>query len=189
MNRPSLRREIRSKRRSLSQRQQQQHAEAISQHICASFLVHHQYYAGYAATDGEASLQPLFKTLLKIPKQLYLPTLKPHASALWFKPYHPSAPTLHNRFGIIEPATHQRFPAWALDVVFVPLVAFDEQGNRLGMGGGFYDRTFQFMPQKQRNTPKLVGIAHECQKYSHLTKQSWDIPLSWVVTEKRLYRF
>jgi len=189
MNRQNLRRDARAHRRALSAKQQRQHAEAISKHLRNSFLLHHQHYAGYCATDGEVSLHALFKTLLTRAKHLYLPTLKPRTPALYFKPYDLAAPTTHNRFGIIEPATHQRFPAWALDVVFVPLVAFDTVGHRVGMGGGFYDRTFEFMRQNQRHTPKLVGVAHECQKYPYLSQQAWDIPLSYVVTEQRLYQF
>ena len=83
-----------------------------------------------------------------------------------------------------------------MDLVLAPLVAFDEQGNRMGMGGGFYDRALQHL--KSTNTgslkrrplkPKVIGIAHELQKVANLHSQSWDITLNAIVTEKRLSYF
>jgi 5-formyltetrahydrofolate cyclo-ligase len=71
----------------------------------------------------------------------------------------------------------------------MPLVAFDEQGNRLGMGGGFYDRTLAYLKYRQhRRKPVLAGLAHEIQKIGQLTTQSWDIPLDCIITENKLYR-
>ncbi len=87
----------------------------------------------------------------------------------------------NNRFGIAEP--HARAPlieAPALDVVLVPLVAFDPLGHRLGMGGGFYDR---YLPRLTPDTP-LIGVAFACQQHHEaLPSQAWDVPLHAVVTE------
>ena len=95
-----------------------------------------------------------------------------------------------NRFGIAEPRPNRarQRPLWALDLLLLPLVGFDEQGGRLGMGGGFYDRSLAY---RQRRThllgPRLFGLAHECQKVACLPLASWDIPLHGVITAQRRY--
>jgi len=95
-----------------------------------------------------------------------------------------------NKYGIEEPCAirNPRVPAWGLDLVLLPLVAFDPYGGRLGMGGGYYDRTFAY---KQRlygmNGPKLLGLAHELQKTERLELASWDIPLAGVASDRHLY--
>ena len=74
-----------------------------------------------------------------------------------------------------------------LDLVLVPLVAFDDRGNRLGMGGGYYDQTFAFLSQRQHyRRPTLLGVAYEFQRLVALPVQAWDIPLDGVATEKRV---
>jgi len=94
-----------------------------------------------------------------------------------------------NRFGIPEPSrkVSGALPTFLLSTVLVPLVAFDLEGNRLGMGGGFYDRLFDRKRVKRK--PRLIGIAYEFQRVSHLPTESWDIPLDGVITEKSFYRF
>lgn len=79
---------------------------------------------------------------------------------------------------------------WGLDLIILPLVAFDLSGNRLGMGGGFYDRTLSFKHQRCHwKGPKLIGIAHELQRVDLLPVNDWDIPLDAVITEQKLYQF
>ena len=71
----------------------------------------------------------------------------------------------------------------------MPLVAFDAECNRLGMGGGYYDRTLHFLLTRNRwHSPYLIGIAHDCQKVASLPIQSWDIPLQGVITESAFYK-
>jgi 5-formyltetrahydrofolate cyclo-ligase len=71
-----------------------------------------------------------------------------------------------------------------MDTVLFPLVGFDEAGGRLGMGGGFYDRTFAFTRIRPRLAPKLIGLAHDCQKVSALPVEYWDVAMHGVVTDK-----
>ncbi|MFP9005247.1 5-formyltetrahydrofolate cyclo-ligase, partial [Pseudomonas aeruginosa] len=78
--------------------------------------------------------------------------------------------------------------AWALDLVLLPLVGFDEQGGRLGMGGGFYDRSLAYLARRKNgHKPTLIGLAHECQKVDRLALASWDIPLAGTVTDAGWY--
>jgi 5-formyltetrahydrofolate cyclo-ligase len=99
-------------------------------------------------------------------------------------------PLQTNRFRIAEPAANpaRQRKYWALDLIFLPLVGFDEFGERLGMGGGFYDRSLAgLMRRKVWRTPVLIGLAHECQKVDRLAAGPLDVPLSACVTDRRWY--
>jgi len=96
---------------------------------------------------------------------------------------HPKTVLSKNRFGILEPSPSLvSFSPQCLDIVLVPLVAFDEEGHRLGMGGGFYDKTFSF--RKDKAVPRLIGLAYSIQKGKHLPQSLFDITLDEVITEK-----
>jgi 5-formyltetrahydrofolate cyclo-ligase len=95
-----------------------------------------------------------------------------------------------NKFSIREPkpdVTAIALPV-QLDVIFMPLVAFDAQGQRLGMGGGFYDRTLATLPQDSQK-PLLVGLAHQCQQVETVPTEPWDVPLPLVLTPQQLWDF
>ena len=96
-----------------------------------------------------------------------------------------------NRFGIPEPSRRNRRLrlAWTLDLLLVPLVGFDTECHRLGMGGGYYDRTLSYLSHRDHwRRPRLIGLAHECQRVAALPVRPWDIPLDFVVTERQVYR-
>jgi 5-formyltetrahydrofolate cyclo-ligase len=76
----------------------------------------------------------------------------------------------------------------ALDLVLAPLVVFDPQRNRIGMGGGYYDRSFEFRKQAGRDAPILIGVAHELQKVEQLIAEDWDVRLDMVVTDGGIYK-
>ena len=78
--------------------------------------------------------------------------------------------------------THQN-----IDIILMPLVAFDTNGNRIGSGAGYYDRTFSFLRDKNRASPYLIGLAFELQKISQIVADPWDVPLNLIVTEKKVY--
>lgn len=145
----------------------------------------------YLANDGEVDLSALVELALALGKTCYLPVLGiPFHNRLWFTPYHPDEPLVTNRFGIPEPIpspTRRSRKVWSLDLLLTPLVAFDESGNRLGMGGGFYDRTLSYRGLRTVwRKPRVVGIAYELQRVPRLTAQPWDMALDAIVTERRL---
>ena len=148
--------------------------------------------AGYWACDGELDPAPLLERAWAVGRSVYLPVLDGGCS-LRFAPYRPGVPLRRNRFNIPEPGIP---PAeWLepsrLDVVLTPLVAFDPTGTRLGMGGGFYDRTFAFLadPGWRGRRPVLLGLGYEFQRVAALVRQAWDVPLAAAVTEAALSVF
>ncbi|OPX54329.1 5-formyltetrahydrofolate cyclo-ligase [Oceanospirillum multiglobuliferum] len=194
--RNQLRRAMRHNRRALSPLQQKQAAERLFRLLIRQpFFLRAKRIALYLASDGEIDPQLLIQKAQQMGKTCYLPVLQPLVTnRLWFVRYDKRTPMGKNRFGISEPKIknfgnrkQNRCTAKQLDLVLLPLVAFDPAGGRMGMGGGFYDRTFAFMRQHIAGKPVLVGLAHECQKVDKLPIASWDIPLHAVASDQALY--
>lgn len=192
-SRQAIRSEIRLQRQSLSQRQQIAAAHLIGRRIITlqSFR-NARRIACYLANDGELDLSVVMARMRMMNKRCYLPVLDTLGSnRLWFAPFDDITPLQVNRFGIPEPMVSARefVAAGSLDLIFLPLVAFDRHGNRLGMGGGFYDRSLAFL--KRRHywiKPRLYGIAHEFQQLSRLTCAPWDVPMHGIVTDQSIYK-
>ncbi len=151
--------------------------------------------AAYWPADGELDPRPLMHQARKRGKAVYLPVLRrgarSHPVSLRFARDLPGRRMRENRFGIPEPTLRGRDlrPARQLDVLLVPLVGFDADGNRIGMGGGFYDRTLAYLKARRHwRRPRLIGIAHDCQRLVRIEPRPWDVPLDTVATEKRIYR-
>lgn len=187
-----LRRQKRQLRRALSKQEQRGHASAVAHHLATlpQFSRCHRV-ALYFAADGEVDMTPLRQRLQVRGKRSYYPALHNRpAPLLWFIEHCHGERLIKNRFGIPEPSINLRQPIkpWALDLVVVPLVAFDEACNRLGMGGGYYDRTFAYLRRRKFwRKPLLIGVAHECQRVQRLASEPWDVPLDAVVTERKTY--
>ncbi len=180
--RTQLRQQIRKTRANLTALQQQQAEDSITQQALALIEAQNaQHIALYVSFDGEISTEKLIKTLWAQDKHVYLPVLHPfNPNHLLFLRYLPETPMLKNKFGIWEPKLNVQnvLPLKELDILFTPLVAFDKQGNRLGMGGGFYDRTLQ----NWRNSSFIpVGLAHQCQQVEQLPTEAWDVPLHQIL--------
>ncbi|TVT33174.1 5-formyltetrahydrofolate cyclo-ligase [Marinobacter vinifirmus] len=193
LSRTELRKHLRRKRRSLSFEQQQRASEQLALNLLKHPDLHRARHIGiYLANDGEIDPHLYIDLARRKGIHFYLPILHPiYPGKLVFSPYFDGIRLSANRFGIPEPPfpRSRRRPAWALDAVLFPLVGFDENGGRLGMGGGFYDRTFAFSRIRPGMAPKLIGLAHDFQKVRELPIEPWDVPLHGVVTDKRRYRF
>ena len=182
----------RAQRCILSASVQQQHAEALCLNVTQEKIyLSSKNIACYLANDGEIDPSQLIEHAWFLDKNVYLPILSAEKNSLYFAPYHADSQLKPNRFGIPEPV-HQANTwktAQQIDLLLLPLVAFDELGNRMGMGGGFYDRTLAFLQHRNNaEKPVLAGLAHEIQKVARLDAQSWDIPLDFIITEKCLYK-
>lgn len=143
--------------------------------------------ATYIPCNGEISSAQIEKRLTRA--DFYLPRITQfHLGKMAF--HSPSNPLFKNPFGIVEPkAIGSPAKLSTFDIIFVPLVAFDRAGNRLGMGAGFYDRALAFKNNtKNQRRPLLVGLAHHFQEVGSLTPQSWDIPLDVILTDRELIK-
>ncbi|MBK1886269.1 5-formyltetrahydrofolate cyclo-ligase [Marinobacter sp. DY40_1A1] len=191
-SRNALRKHLRQLRRALSAREQEQASASLALNLLKNPDLHRaRHIAVYLPNDGEIDPHPYMAMARSKGVHFYLPVLHPiHPGRLVFSPYYDGIVLTANRFGILEPAFSKglRRPAWALDAVMFPLVGFDAHGGRLGMGGGFYDRTFAFTRLRPRLAPKLIGLAHHCQQVNKLPIEPWDVPLHSVVTDEQVYR-
>ena len=144
--------------------------------------------AGYWAVRGEVPLNLAVASLHSRGQLYFLPVLDEHAPrTLHFIEYRTGAALTPNRHGIPEPQSGAKLDAPQLDIVLLPLLAFDTRGNRLGTGGGFYDATFAFL--RDRITPRkplLVGIGYAFQQVESLPAEHWDVPLDYIATDRDL---
>lgn len=179
-----LRSALRQRRQTLSPPEQSAAAQAV-----ARFAIELPQWsqarriAVYLAADGEVDTSPLAVIARAQSRQLFLPVIQ-QDNSLTFAEWQSDCTLTTNRFGIPEPsALATRCPVAKLDILFLPLVGWDRLGGRLGMGGGFYDRTLS-----DDVRPLLVGVAHSCQEVDFIPRESWDIPLDFVATDTALHR-
>lgn len=163
---------------------------AASEKICAAAINSALFkqanlIACYLASDDEVNCRKLIERAWHIKKRVFLPVVQKH-SKLKFVEFLNGSKTRTNKYGLDEPIGDHEIDPRALDLVFTPLVAFDLQGNRIGMGGGYYDRTFSFLNEQYlESRPRLVGLAFDCQRVEQIGASTWDIPLFRVFTESR----
>lgn len=190
-SRDQLRKTIRRARKSLSATEQNQASlNACQRMLCELTAKKVQHVALYLTHDGELATPPLIAALWQLGIETYLPRLHPfNAGQLLFLHYSADTPMQPNQFGILEPKLDVRavIPIERLDVVITPLVAFDIKGNRMGMGGGYYDRTLANWQLKGKPLP--MGYAHDCQQVTSLPCEHWDVPLPFIITPSRVLKF
>lgn len=143
----------------------------------------------YLDAFGELPTQPLIDWALRHGFEVYLPVVTGMDKPLYFVKL-PSknsrnARLIRHSLGMQQPASGQRLHVNQLNILFMPLVAFDKDGYRMGMGGGFYDRTLA----KTKTKPLKIGYAYDFQQVEKLTVNAWDVRLDMAVTPSKLYRF
>lgn len=192
LSRAQLRRRLRQQRRALSPTAQRLAARNLYRQLAQhpSFR-RARHIALYLPNDGEIDPRPLLRAAQRRGKATYLPVLSPWPqSKMVFQRIAPGERLSKNRFGIPEPRRNpkRQRKVWALDLVLLPLVGFDRHGGRLGMGGGFYDRSLAYRQlRKNWHKPTLLGLAHACQQVDSLAMASWDVPLQGTVTDQGWY--
>ncbi|HKP66546.1 MAG TPA: 5-formyltetrahydrofolate cyclo-ligase [Casimicrobiaceae bacterium] len=147
--------------------------------------------AGYWAVAGELPLAGIMGGIRGRGQVYHLPVIDDQ-KRLRFAPWLPGMDVAPNRFGIPEPTdtTHPHLAPDAMDVVLVPLLGFDRHGHRLGFGGGYYDRAFEYLRDLERPAkPLLVGIGYALQEIDRIEPRDWDVPLDYVATERELIDF
>ncbi len=182
-DRQDLRQQLRQRRRDIPAAERIAAAETLAARLLAlPFAAVEGHVAGYWAMDGEIALHRWQMQLP--PQQTYcLPVL--HGTLLRFAPWRPGQPLRTNRYGIPEPEVDPDHALHAEDMALVvaPLVGFDPQGRRLGMGGGWYDRSFAFR-QRQSAPPWLVGAGFAAQQVPALPVEDWDVAVDAICTEQ-----
>jgi 5-formyltetrahydrofolate cyclo-ligase len=144
--------------------------------------------AAYRAVRGEIDCDPIVQWAWQSGRRVYLPATQPPRT-MTFARWRRDDAFVTSRFGIDEPLpTARRVSPRRLDVVLVPLVAFDHDGTRLGHGAGYYDAAFEFRRNPRRIRPVLVGLAHAFQEVDRIDRREWDVPLDIVVTERKTLR-
>jgi len=192
LGKPELRRLLRDRRRELTCSQQNTAALATTLRLLRSdWFRHSDKLAFYLANDGEIDTALLMHVALDLGKQCFLPRIDRSTQPLMqFARYRRGDRLIRNRFGIAEPLPRATLIAPAeLDLVLMPLVGFDRHGGRLGMGAGYYDRSFAHKRLRPGAQPTLIGLAHECQRLELLPNNDWDVPLDGVVSDTATYRF
>jgi len=187
MNNKSIRSQMRQQRRNVDLHERQQAAALISNEILRSPLfMKARHIAIYLSNDGEIDLSSVFHAAWQRGKHCYLPVLSRYGKKLSFAPYTADSFMKNNRFGIPEPVVTKREirSPHQIDLVLAPMVAFDEHGNRMGMGGGYYDRSFGFLRRQQHwQHTRFIGTGYAFQQVTQLPAQIWDVPLDGAFTE------
>jgi 5-formyltetrahydrofolate cyclo-ligase len=196
----AIRQRIRKIRQQIQEDEVQQAEENIARNLASqiSYTTANKI-ASFVSFDGEISTRMINDMLVKEKSVCFLPKVRPLTpSGLWFMPYTGQEVFKNNHFGIPEVddlRIRECVPLSTLNIILVPLVAFDNQGNRLGMGKGYYDASLSYLydsdeiEDKHYTKPLFVGLAYEQQKVDEIPTAEHDIKLDMVLTQTRSYEF
>ncbi|MDD5329644.1 MAG: 5-formyltetrahydrofolate cyclo-ligase [Sulfuricella sp.] len=190
MNKRELRAVLRRARRKIAPAQRRHAADNLRRvAVTQGLLLKPGRIGFYSATAEEMDLLPLLNQALDLGKSCFLPVVpRRFQRRLGFSRLTPLPRWYLNRFGIDEHWSPRPVRAWQLDLLFVPLVGFDEACHRLGMGGGFYDASLAYLRRRTAwRKPLLVGVGYECQKVAQVPADPWDMHLDAVITERKIY--
>jgi len=183
-----LRQQARTMRQNLTEEQVQEAdlnlAQQYKQYFCGQTII----TAGiYLQNDNELGTDHLINNLFKSGCKIYLPVISDYSNhQMEFFRYQQNTPMHNNRFGIPEPINEEKISVDLLDIIFLPLTAFDLQGNRLGMGGGFYDRA---LAEVSDSKPILVGLAYDFQEFPACPVERFDHSIQMIMTPTRVIHF
>jgi len=191
MDTSAIRNANRSTRASLSPEQVTDASLSVTAELWRQpFMSRCKRVAAYFAFNGEIDCRYIIEKAWQTGREVYLPVIQNRSLA--FAQYRANSPLATNQFGIPEPicSARQLIKPSDLDIVLAPLVAFDAIGNRIGMGAGFYDRSFGFLRYRYNwKHPRLIGLAYDFQRTAKIKAFSWDVPLHAAITESRAYTF
>ncbi len=192
MDKAQLRQQFRKRRQALTHEQINAASEKLFQNILhLSEFQQAKHIAVYSAHDNEINPSLIIEEVFRKNKHCYLPIINPDGSnTLLFSHYQQDTPLTKNKYGINRPVYDPTtiFNTNELDLVLLPLVAFDKQCHRIGFGGGYYDKTFSFKHHDAFSKPTLFGLAFDLQRVEKINEDTWDIPLRGIITEEKIYK-
>ena len=159
-----------------------------SARICERIIRSHEFRAcqllgAYLPMRDEVDTTAIVERAWSAQKRVFAPVTDTHG-VMNFCEIKPDTVVTRNRYGLWEPASGVIIDARDLDLVITPIVAFDDDKHRIGMGGGYYDRCFHFLKNRRSwLKPKLIGVAFSCQRTTAIDSDSWDVSLYSMVTE------
>jgi 5-formyltetrahydrofolate cyclo-ligase len=162
--------------------------DCASSKICERIVHAHEFMscktiACYLPINDEVDPTAVIERAWRAKKRVFSPVTDGRGNMI-FRQLIRDTELERNRFGLWEPISGPSIAAKAIDVVVTPVVAFDNQCHRVGMGGGYFDRFFHFLKHRQKwLRPKLIGVAFDCQKVEKIAPNPWDIQLYQVITE------
>lgn len=165
-----------------------QQRAAASEKICKRVIATREFYASktvgcYLPMADEVDTRLIVETAWRANKRIFVPVLRGKGQ-MFFCELRVETELVRSRFGIWEPIRGFLIAPGKLDIVVTPTVAFDDDGHRIGMGGGYFDRCFSFLRCRRLwIRPKLLGVAFHCQKVEKIAPNPWDIPLYRVITD------
>ena len=180
----ALRREARAARAELSADEREKASDKIADTVIrSSWFRRSKFVACYLSTQEEVDTWLLIDRAWRMKKRIFAPIIKKNF-AMDFCELTAESKLVFNQYGLPEPQDGEIIAPRALDLVITPVVAFDADGNRIGMGGGYFDRTFSFLRNRQYLIrPKLIGLAFSCQRVEKITPNPWDIRVFRVIDE------
>lgn len=175
----SVRQILQARRRALSKQQLTKNSRLVVERVRNHILCQQKPLncAVYLPFNNEIDLTELLSTVAN--HQFFIPSIK--GRQMQFQRYEPQLSIELHRFGMRQPVFLENYAEPQLDICLMPLLGFDNDGNRLGMGGGFYDRYFA-----SNTACRLIGVAHQCQQYQPLPTESWDLKLPQIITEQQV---
>ena len=195
MTRQDLRRKLQQIRRNLTAEQQSEAACLVADKLeqrLSNLEPRQTTVAVYKSFSGELPTSAIIQKLWQLGFNTVLPVLHPFAKGhLLFLHYGPDTPMTTNKYGIAEPELNAQYvvPLSNIQILLMPLVGFDSQGNRLGMGGGYYDRTLAQWHNGNRPNLSPIGLSYNEQQVEKIPVESWDIPLPEIITPAQHWRF
>lgn len=182
-----MRRRLRERRRSLPPRVRRRAERRAADRLFRRPEIRRaRHIALFLSADGEPETADILRRARQASKRVYLPVVLRGRGRMAFARHAPGVPLRPNRYGIPEPSVRCFVLRRTLDVIVAPLVGFDDDGRRLGMGGGYYDRYLATLAKRRRfRRPRVVGLAFECQRVPAVPRNPWDVSADIVVTEDR----
>ena len=188
----SLRASCRERRRAISESSQRLAAKDLAKQLQSLREFRSVKTVGmYLASDGEIDLGIFMNWCWDKQLLTCVPLINKQTKVLGFSLIDRNTALVRNRLGILEPEAGEgtTLSIDMLEILLMPLVAFDDHGNRLGMGGGFYDATLKANQDAGGRQPVRIGVAHEIQRLQKIEPDPWDVPLDLAVTDVCIRRY